>query len=129
MQKPFAVAKISCGVVSGAALIMKPVVWFLSASTNIVLKILHMKTEAEEQTVTEEEIRLMMELGEEKGTIDSEEKEWIENVFEFGDTTAGDHMTHSSEDGSFSCTVRGRDPEHHPGNRTVQIPGLCKRVQ
>ena len=97
MQKPFAVAKISCGVVSGAALIMKPVVWFLSASTNIVLKILHMKTEAEEQTVTEEEIRLMMELGEEKGTIDSEEKEWIENVFEFGDTTAGDHMTHSSE--------------------------------
>lgn len=52
----------------------------LSASTNIVLKILHMKTEAEEQTVTEEEIRLMMELGEEKGTIDSEEKEWIENV-------------------------------------------------
>lgn len=76
---------------------MKPVVWFLSASANIVLKILHLKTEAEEETVTEEEIRLMMELGEEKGTIDSEEKEWIENVFEFSDTTAGEHMTHSSE--------------------------------
>lgn len=109
MQKPFAVAKISCGVVSGAAFIMKPVVWFLSASTNIVLKILHMKTEAEEQTVTEEEIRLMMELGEEKGTIDSEEKEWIENVFEFGDTTAGDHMTHCSEVTAVSLAQSGEE--------------------
>lgn len=97
MQKPLAAAKISCSAVSAVALVMKPVVWFLSASTNVVLKVLHMKTEAEEDTVTEEEIRLMMELGEERGTIDSEEKEWIENVFELGDTTARDHMTHSSE--------------------------------
>ncbi|MBS7009087.1 hemolysin family protein [Anaerostipes sp.] len=104
MQKSLAAAKISCGTVSAVAFVMKPVVWFLSASTNVVLKVLHMKTEAEEESVTEEEIRLMMELGEEKGTIDSEEKEWIENVFEFGDTTAGDHMTHSSEVTAISFT-------------------------
>lgn len=97
MQKPLQVAKISCRIVSGIAVVMKPVIWFLSFSTNLILKILHMKTDAEEETVTEEEIRMMVDLGEERGTIDREEKEWIENVFEFGDTTARDSMTHVSE--------------------------------
>ena len=65
---------------------MKPAVAFLSLSTNVVLKLFGMKTEAEEETVTEEEIRLMVELGEENGSIDSDEKEWIQNVLEFNDT-------------------------------------------
>lgn len=103
MQKPMQVARISCGIVSGVAFVMKPVVWFLSFSTNLVLRLLRMKVEAEEEAVTEEEIRLMVDLGEEKGTIDKEEKEWIDNVFEFGDTTAYDCMTHVSDVEAISC--------------------------
>lgn len=97
MQKPFEVAKISCGVVSTLAVVMRPVIWFLSASTNGLLRILGMKVEAEEETVTEEEIRMMVDLGEAKGAIESEEKEWIENVFDFGDALAHDVMTHTSD--------------------------------
>lgn len=97
MQKPMQVARMACGVVSAVAFIMKPVVWFLSFSTNLVLRLLRMKVEAEEESVTAEEIRLMVDLGEEKGTIDKEEGEWIDNVFEFADTTAYDCMTHVSD--------------------------------
>ena len=68
MQKSFAVAKFVYRVVSFVALIMKPAVAFLSLSTNLVLKMFGMKTEAEEETVTEDEIRLMVELGEENGS-------------------------------------------------------------
>lgn len=97
MQKSFAVAKFVYRVVSFVALIMKPAVAFLSLSTNLVLKLFGMKTEAEEETVTEDEIRLMVELGEENGSIDSDEKEWIQNVLEFNDTIVRNCMTHESE--------------------------------
>lgn len=97
MQKPYEVAKISCGVVSAVAFIMRPVVFFLSLSTNAVLRLLRMKTEAEEESVTEEEIRMMVDLGEEKGVIDEDEKEWIQNVFAFDDTPVREIMTHSTD--------------------------------
>lgn len=93
MQKSMEVAKISSGVVSAVAFVMKPIVWFLSFSTNLVLRLLRLKTEAEDETVTEDEIRMMVDLGEEKGTIDAGEKEWIQNIFEFDDTSVCDAMT------------------------------------
>ena len=97
MQKPLQVAKFSCRVVSAVAVVMRPVIWLLSASTNGLLRLLHFRTEAEEESVTEEEIRMMVDLGEAKGAIESEEKEWIENVFEFGDAITRDVMVHSTE--------------------------------
>ncbi|MEG0274672.1 MAG: hemolysin family protein, partial [Longicatena sp.] len=97
MQKPYEVAKISCGVVRGVAVIMHPLVVFLSFSTNLILKLLHMKTEAEEESVTEEEIRMMVNLGGENGAIDESEKEWIQNVFAFDDTSIREIMTHSAD--------------------------------
>ena len=102
MQKSMQVAKFSCGVVSAVAFIMKPVVWFLSFSTNVVLKLLRMRTEAEDETVTEEEIRMMVELGEEKGTIDTGEKEWIQNIFEFDDISVREAMTRQPDVEMFS---------------------------
>ena len=83
MQKPLQMAKLACGVVSGLAVIMRPVVRFLSLSTNLVLRALRLKTSAEEESVTEEEIRMMVDIGEETGTIENMEKEFIENIFEF----------------------------------------------
>lgn len=97
MQKTMQMAKVACPVVSAISTVMKPVIWLLSASTNGVLKLMGLKSEAEEETVTEEEIRMMVELGGEKGTIDEGEQEWIENVFAFGDTSVREVMIHESD--------------------------------
>ena len=58
------------------------------------LKLFRVTPSEEAVSVTEEEIRILVEAGSEKGTIDSEEKEFIENVFEFDDLTANDIATH-----------------------------------
>lgn len=97
MQRSMEVARLSSRVVAALSVVMRPVIWFLSFSTNTVLRLLRMKVESEEETVTEEEIRMMVDIGEEKGTIDSAEGEWIDNVFEFGETTVGEVMTHVSD--------------------------------
>ena len=52
---------------------------------------------AEEEQVTEEEIRMMVDIGEEKGTIEANEKEMIDNVFEFNNMTAEDCMVHRTD--------------------------------
>lgn len=121
MQKPLEVAKLSCGVVSALAVVMRPVIWLLSASTNGLLRLLHMKVEAEEETVTEEEIRMMVDLGEARGAIESEEKEWIENVFDFGDAMARDVMTHVSDVTAISLRASDREIME-----TIQATGLSR---
>jgi len=52
---------------------------------------------AREEEVTEEEIRAMVDIGEESGVIESEEREMLKNVFEFGDMTAAECMTHRTD--------------------------------
>ncbi len=121
MQRPLEVAKFSCGVVTALSVVMRPVIWLLSASTNGLLKLLHMKTEAEEETVTEEEIRMMVDLGEARGAIDREEREWIDNVFEFGDAMARDVMIHVSDVTAFSVRADDREIE-----RTIRETGLSR---
>ena len=61
------------GFVSAIARIFKPVVWFLTKSTNFLLRLLGIDPEAEDDTVTEEEIRMLVDAGSEKGAIDIEE--------------------------------------------------------
>ena len=121
MQRSYQVAKFSCGVVSAIAVVMRPVIWLLSASTNGLLRLLHMKTEAEEETVTEEEIRMMIDLGEARGTIDSGEKEWIENVFDFGESTVRDVMIHSSDVTAFS-----EDADDQEIEQAIRETGLSR---
>lgn len=97
MQKPYEVAKASCGVIRAMAFILRPVIWLLSKSVNGVLRLLRLKVEAEEESVTEDEIRMMVDLGGEKGAIDEDEQEWIQNVFEFGDISVREAMTPRSD--------------------------------
>ena len=97
MQKPYQVAKFTSGVVNGVAIVMKPIVFFLSLSTNAVLKILRMKTESEDEQVTEEDIRMMVNLGGKRGVLEQTEKDWINNVFEFNDISVSEVMTQRSE--------------------------------
>ena len=97
MQKSYQVAKLACGIIRTIAFIMKPVIAFLSLSTNLMLRLLHLKTEAQEEEVTEDEIRLLVDLGEEKGILDESEKQWIQNVFRLDDMSVKNIMTHSTE--------------------------------
>ncbi|MBR5291579.1 MAG: HlyC/CorC family transporter [Clostridia bacterium] len=85
------------GIVSGISVAFKPIVWFLSASTNLVLRLCGIDPHEAEDQVSEEEIRMMVDAGSEKGTIDHEEKEFIQNVFEFNDIDVGDIATHRTD--------------------------------
>lgn len=71
-----------------------PLVKILSVSTNAVVRLLGFNPHADEETVTEEEIRMMVDVGGEKGVIEDVQKEMINNIFEFDDLDAGDIMTH-----------------------------------
>ena len=90
------VANLTIGIVRFISIITAPFVKLLTVSTNFVSKIFGVN-ENEEETVTEEEIRMMVDVGEEKGTIEEEEKELINNVFEFNDITVSEIMTHRTD--------------------------------
>lgn len=83
--------------ISGLASVFAPLVSFLTFSNNAVLKLLGIDPNAEEESVSEEEIRMMVDVGSEKGTIDHEEKELIQNIFEFDDLSADEIFTHRTE--------------------------------
>ena len=85
------------GLVSGISVIFRPIVWMLSISTNAVLRLFGIDPNEAEDQVSEEEIRMMVDAGSENGTIDHQEKEFIQNVFEFNDTMAGEIATHRTE--------------------------------
>lgn len=74
------------------SIILSPFIKLLSISTKLVLKILGLKTEDEDEKVTEEEIKALMKVGLEEGTFDDDEKEMVDSVFEFGETTAREIM-------------------------------------
>ena len=87
-------AFISAGLVKGFGLITRPFVRFLTLSTNAILRLFKIDPEDHDKEVTEEEIRMMVDVGSESGNIEEEEKEMIENVFEFNDKEVAEIMTH-----------------------------------
>ncbi len=97
MQKPMEMARFSCQVVSILSVLVRPVVSLLSLSTNGVLRMLGMKTDVDEEKVTEDEIRMMIDLGNENGAIDEDEKELLYNVFAFSDQRVSDVMTRAAD--------------------------------
>lgn len=84
------------GIIRAIAIVTSPFVKFLTVVTNAVSKLFGV-SENEEESVTEEEIKMMVDQGEEKGTIKEEEKELINNVFEFNDITVSEIMRHRKD--------------------------------
>ena len=84
------------GVIRGISIVTAPFVKLLTVVTNAISSIFGVG-ENEEETVTEEEIKMMINQGEEKGTIKEEEKELINNVFEFNDITVSEIMRHRKD--------------------------------
>ena len=97
MKKTEGVARATVGVVWAVATVFRPVIWLLSKSTNGVLRLMHIDPKADEEEVSEDEIRMMVDLGEERGAIEANEKELIDNIFEFNNTTAEDVMVHRTD--------------------------------
>lgn len=96
MRNPEKIAFGTIGVIRFIHFITSPVVNFLNFSTNLICKLFGIGPQ-DESTVTEEEIRMMVDVGEEKGSIEEEEKELINNVFEFNDKTVSEVMIHRTE--------------------------------
>ena len=93
MRNSEKIAFATIGIIRTISIITAPFVKLLTASTNGISKIFGI-TGSDEETVTEEEIRMMIDVGEEKGSIKEEEKELINNVFEFNDKQVSEIMTH-----------------------------------
>lgn len=79
------------------SILLRPVVWFTLGLANLGLRLLGQNPNQEPDTVTEEEIRMMVTVGEEKGAIEQREKDMINNIFEFDDRAVTEVMTHRME--------------------------------
>ncbi|MDP2844248.1 hemolysin family protein [uncultured Acetobacterium sp.] len=97
MNKAEAIAFIVVTPLMVLSKITSPFVKFLTASTNFCVRLFGIDPNSVDDDVTEEEIRMMIDVGEEKGTIDEREKIMINNIFEFNNKTAEDIMTHRME--------------------------------
>lgn len=90
------IAYATIGPIRSISIITLPFVKLLTSSTNMISKIFGVG-EADEEVVTEEEIKMMIAEGEEKGTIETEEKQLLNNVFEFNDIIVSEAMTPRTE--------------------------------
>ncbi len=87
----------SAGILTGVATVFRPIVSLLTASTNGVLHFLGIDPSDKEQTVTEEDIMMMVDAGEEKGVLREDTKDMISNIFDFNDSTVSEIMTPRTE--------------------------------
>ena len=96
MKNKEKVAKSFCGIVSVLTTILKPVIWFLTVSTNGMLRLFGIDPNEKEEAVSEEDIVTMLDAGADEGGLDEDDVEYIKNVFKLDNLTAADVMTQRS---------------------------------
>lgn len=96
MRNPEAIAVAVSPFVSVFTKFSSPVVWFLSFSTKIVLKLLFIDTSANEN-ISEDELKTMIKLANQQGVIETKESELMHNIFKFADRKAYSLMTHRTD--------------------------------
>ena len=97
MHYPEKIAYTMEEMISFCYKVFKPFVKILNAATNVVLRIFGINPNEEPEEATEENIRMMLDAADEKGTIEESEKEMINNIFEFDDRSVGEIMTHRKD--------------------------------
>ncbi|MBQ6819324.1 MAG: HlyC/CorC family transporter [Clostridia bacterium] len=97
IQNPEKVSFRVAGLLLFIRACLKPFVAFLTVSTNLVVRLFGIDPNHEPEEVTEEEILMMVDVGEEKGVIEESQKEMINNIFEFDDNPVEDIMTHRTD--------------------------------
>jgi putative hemolysin len=111
------IAKVVAGPMRAFALFTHPIVWLLNKTSNLIFKIFNIR-KTKDETVTEEEIKAIINEGTESGSIEEEEKELIERIFHLGDRNITSLMTHRSDIIWFDLT----DNEEKIREKIVQEP-------
>ena len=107
-----------CALYALLAVLMKPLTFVNEWIMRVLTKPFG---EAPREEVTEEEIRAMVDIGEERGAIEGAERDMIENVFDFGDLTAEDCMTHRTD-----MTALSVDDDEREICATIEDSGLSR---
>lgn len=94
MKKAESLALGMSGLLHGVSKIFAPLVFLLTVSTNLILRLIGINPDEDDEKVSEEEIRMLLMEGNQQGVIDSVESEIIQNVFEFDDITVEQICTH-----------------------------------
>ncbi|MGG6309587.1 hemolysin family protein [Paenibacillus macerans] len=94
MKKAEAMAMFAATTLSVLSKVTAPFVKLLTASTNLLVRLFGIDPNANDEEVSEEEIRMMLDTGAEMGTIQPSEKLMINNIFDFDNLTVSDIMTH-----------------------------------
>ena len=102
-------------------LLLRPVNALFRLLTNLVLRMVGVRPTDTVEEVSEDEIMLMVEEGEETGAIEAAEKELIENVFEFNNMTAEDIMIHRTD-----MEVVWQEDTHEEILTTIRVSGLSR---
>jgi len=97
MKKAEQIALSMSGLIYVVSRIFTPAVWLFTVSTNGLLRLLGVDPNSENEENAEEEILMILDAGKQKGTIQPEEENMIQNIFEFDDISAGEIMTHRTE--------------------------------
>lgn len=92
VQNPLRFARAMIGLVRAAAWLLSPLVWALSNITRVLVRLLGGRTVRHGPFVTEEELRLLVTVGEEEGVLEEAETEMIHSIFEFADTPVREVM-------------------------------------
>ncbi len=97
MQKCEAVSLAVAGPLLAIKTVLAPIIFVLTVSTNALVRLFGLNPDASNDKVTEEEIRMMVDVGEENGVIEESQRDMINNIFEFDDIDVGDVMNHRTE--------------------------------
>ena len=119
--EPERTAKRFFGAIRVLSAVLRPLTWLIEATSNGILKMLGVRPEDELEEVTEDDIRLMVDMGGETGAIEEGEKEMIENIFEFNNQSAEDVMTHRTD-----VAAIWADDDHDTIVKTILDTGLSR---
>ncbi|WP_309119713.1 hemolysin family protein [Paenibacillus sp.] len=109
MEKSEAIAMFAVMPLTALSKLTAPFVKLLTLSTNVLVRLFGVDPNADKEQVTEEEIRMMVDVGKENGAIDETEKRMINNIFEFDNKSVSDIMTHRRNVVSFPLSITLRE--------------------
>lgn len=93
MQHPEKIAMIAVKPINFIAIIAKPFVWLLSVSVNLLLRLTKQQVNVDNEEFSEDEVKSMLEAGQESGVLKEEGRKMINSIFEFDDKLAYEIMT------------------------------------
>jgi CBS domain containing-hemolysin-like protein len=92
LRNPAAAARVLAGPMAFGAQVIWPLAWLVGLLTRPLVRLVSGAPSSPTPLVTEEELRLLVNVGEEEGLIEPDEREMIEGIFTFGDTLVREVM-------------------------------------